>query len=198
MRLACLLLAAGAGTRFGATKQLVRIEGKPMVQRQLEALAPLFGRDLYAVVGADRDKVRPLVEDLAQAVENPDWQRGIGSSIARGVIAAAAVQHYDGIMIALADQVHLGTQDFRRLIDCYDGRRIAAASYAGTPGVPAIFPPALFPQLQRLDGDTGAKSILLDNSLDRVTLPLDAAARDVDIPADLPVTQPTENCPNSR
>jgi molybdenum cofactor cytidylyltransferase len=185
MRIAGLLLAAGGGRRFGGRKQLALVEGKPLVRHALESLAPLFADDLYIVLGGFRDEIRPQVEDLAQVISHADWREGLGSSIARGVGEIEARGRYAGIMIALADQPRLTADDFAQLVERFDGDRIVAAHYAGSPGVPAIFPTAAFKDLKRLHGDRGAKSMLLDLNREIDTVPLAAAATDIDTEADI-------------
>ncbi len=185
MRIAGLLLAAGGSTRFGGCKQLAPIDGQPMVRFCLEALAPVFGKDLYVVIGNQRERLRPLVSDLANVVEHPDWPLGLGASIARGVERIRQDRGFDGILVALADQVALTRKDFLELLAHFDGHSIVAAGYADSCGVPAVFPAALFDELQGLSGDRGAKILLQSRQNEVITVPLPAAARDVDSPADL-------------
>ena len=51
-KMACLVLAAGEGTRFGYKKPLVNIDGQPMDNKVLMELKPIFFDDLFVVVGA--------------------------------------------------------------------------------------------------------------------------------------------------
>ena len=91
-----------------------------------------------------------------------------------------------GAPIALADQVAVTADDLRRLVTRWEQRpdRIVAAQYAGTTGVPAIFPVDLFGELAELQGDRGARA-LLSRYADRVVaVPMPSAAQDVDTPAD--------------
>ena len=67
MRVACLLLAAGGSTRFGGCKLIAPIDGKPLVRYSLEALNPVFGDDLYVVLGGYRDLIQPLVETRTES-----------------------------------------------------------------------------------------------------------------------------------
>ena len=185
MRLACLLLAAGGGSRFGGRKQLAPIDGKPMLLHRLATLAPLFAGNLYTVLGAYRDEILPLVNDSTRVIEHARWRDGIGSSIAVGVDEITSGGRYDGILIALLDQVRLTKSDFKRLIDQFDGRRIAASWYSGAAGVPAIFPATLFDRLRRLEGDRGAKSILQQMMSEVIQVPMPKAAQDIDSPSDI-------------
>lgn len=185
MRIACLLLAAGSSSRFGGCKQLAPLNGKPLVVHALEALLPLFDGSLFIVLGASRDQIRPLVASRSQVIEHRHWRKGIGSSIALGVTAIEARLDYDAILVALADQARLGSDDYRRLIERFDGERIVAAGYAGRAGVPAIFPASRFATLCRLDGDRGARPLLDAMGAQIVSVPMPAAADDIDTIEDL-------------
>lgn len=185
MRIACLLLAAGGGTRFGGDKPLARVDGKPLIRHSLDVLAPVFGTDLFVVLGAARDRIEPLVARPARVVEHAGWRDGLGSSIARGMREIRSETAYHGVLIALADQVRLTGRDFNDLLAPFDGERIVAALYTGRPGVPAIFPRALFARLEQLDGDRGARKILRQPGAEIVTVALPLAEYDIDRPGDI-------------
>jgi len=185
MRIACLLLAAGSSSRFGGCKQLAPIDGKPLLVHSLERLAPLFDDSLFTVLGAAREQIRPHAARLSRVIEHRRWRDGIGSSIARGVAAIEAQLECDAILIALADQPRLGSDDYRRLVEHFDGERIVAAGYCGRAGVPAIFPAERFAMLKRLDGDRGARILLDELRDDIVSVPMPAAADDIDTLEDL-------------
>jgi len=89
--------------------------------------------------------------------------------------------------LLLADQAAVSANDLKRLAGTWrkQPQYIAAARYAGTSGVPAIFPRSAFRDLAELRGDVGAR-VLLRRSADRVVrVPMPSAALDVDIPEDL-------------
>ena len=116
---------------------------------------------------------------------NRDWAEGIASSIRAGL--AHAPPAADGVLIALADQAAVTTEDLRRLAGAWRRIRsiIAAAQYAGSVGVPAIFPRWCFRELNELRGDRGAQ-LLLQRHVDRlVRLPMPSAELDIDRPEDL-------------
>ncbi|MBV8877251.1 MAG: NTP transferase domain-containing protein, partial [Gammaproteobacteria bacterium] len=68
---------------------------------------------------------------------------------------------------------------------CKQPRHIAAASYAGTTGVPAIFPRSLFRELGELRGDVGARALLRRYAARLVRVSMPSAALDLDTPEDL-------------
>ena len=88
-----------------------------------------------------------------------------------------------GVLIALADQYRLTTEDYTGLVERFSGERIVAAEYAGSAGVPAIFPCDRYPLLEQLRGERGAKPILQQLATELVTVPMPAAEHDIDTPA---------------
>lgn len=185
IRLACLVLAAGGSRRFGGCKQLAKVNGNPLVLHCLDALKPHFQSDLFLLLGAESEKIKSLVQNNVQVIENENWSDGIGSSIACGINQIEKMDTYDGVMVALADQPRLTGSDYNKLLDQFDGSRIVAARYAGTIGVPAIFPAELFGHLKQLKGDKGAKSLLACHNDRVLSVQLPRAECDIDTPADL-------------
>lgn len=179
MRFAALLLAAGEGRRFGACKQLAMLAGKPLVRHALESLVTIFDSDLYVVLGARAEQIRPHVNDLAEVIEHEGWPAGLGTSIARGVGEIERTGIYDGVLVALADQPALTSGDYRQLLAEFDGRHVVATNHDDRAGVPAVFPSTWFERLRRLSGDRGAQALLTSIS-DVRQVSLDGAAVDVD------------------
>ena len=163
-----MVLAAGSSSRFGSPKQLVRVNGRPLMHTVVSRAVELAGHSVTVVLGANAAELAPLLRHSPAGIAvNRDWAEGIASSIREGI--AHAPQSADGVLIALADQVAVTTEDLRRLAGVW--RRapasIAAAQYAGTVGVPAIFPRWCFRELNELRGDRGAQ-LLLNRHVDRL------------------------------
>jgi molybdenum cofactor cytidylyltransferase len=181
-----VVLAAGASTRFGATKQLVRVNGRPLLHTVLSRAAELAGHSVTVVLGAHAGELAPLLKHSPAAVAvNREWAEGIASSIRAGVAHTPATA--DAILIMLADQAAVTTEDLRRLAGAWrrNPSSIAAAQYGGGMGVPAIFPRWCYRELNELRGDRGAQAIL-QRHVDRlVRLPMPSAELDIDRPEDL-------------
>jgi molybdenum cofactor cytidylyltransferase len=184
-KLACLVLAAGKAGRFGSPKQLFPIHGKPMICHVLDSLAPIFSHDLFCVVGAYRDEIAPLIADKAHLIENESWQLGMGTSISKGIEHIRAQNAYDGLLIALADQIALKTEDFQGLLNLFDDDSIVAATYEGQQGVPAIFPASMFNDLQALSQDFGARKLLKETDKTIISHKLPLGTFDIDTPENL-------------
>lgn len=180
-----LVLAAGAARRFGSVKQLVRIEGEPLLLRVVRRAAAAAERT-WVILGAHADELKPILADAPVAVRiNPQWSEGLAGSIRTGI------EHLppscDGVMLVLADQALIGAEDFSELAESW--RRapecIAAAQYRERIGAPAIFPRRLFAELRRLTGDVGARTVLEHRLHEVHSVPMPSAAFDLDSPEDL-------------
>jgi molybdenum cofactor cytidylyltransferase len=181
-----VVLAAGASTRFGSAKQLIRVNGRPLMLSVVSRAVELAGHSVTVVLGANAAELAPLLRHSPASVAiNRDWSEGIASSIREGLAHAPATA--DGVLIALADQAAVTTEDLRRLAGVWrrNPASIATAQYAGTVGVPAIFPRWCFRDLNELRGDRGAQ-VLLHRHVDRlVRLSMPSAELDIDRPEDL-------------
>jgi molybdenum cofactor cytidylyltransferase len=190
-RLYAIVLAAGASTRFGSPKQLVRIGGRPLLHTVVTRAAEVTGHALIVVLGSGAAQLAPLLKHSpGSVVVNRHWREGLASSIRTGVLRLPPT--CSGVLLLLADQAAVTTDDLKRLAGTWRRRPhcIAAALYAGAAGVPAIFPRSTFGELAALRGDTGARA-LLRRSADRVVrVPMPAAELDLDTPEDLLALQP--------
>src|SRR5690349_22632175 len=153
-----------------------------VVSRAVELEAP----SVPVVLGANAGELAQLLKHTPASVAvNRDWAEGIASSIREGLRHAPSTA--DAVLIALADQAAVTTDDLRRLAGAWrrNPTAIVAAQYAGTLGVPAIFPRWCFRELNELRGDRGAQS-LLQRHIDRVVrLAMPSAELDIDRPEDL-------------
>ncbi len=181
-----LVLAAGASTRFGSTKQLIRVNGRPLMLTAVSRAVELAGHSVTVVLGAHAAELAPLLRHSPASVAvNREWSEGIASSIRAGISHTPTTA--DGLLVMLADQAAVTTEDLRRLAGLWrrDPSSIVAAQYAGAVGVPAIFPRWCFRELNELRGERGAQ-VLLHRHTDRLArLPMPGAELDIDTPEDL-------------
>ena len=180
--IAVLIMAAGAATRFGSPKQLAQYQGQTLLQRCIDGANAVFSKQVSVVLGAHADQIEPQISG-AQVIINPDWQNGLGGSIACGA------RHIDpaaqGVFILLADQIHIVPEQLQVMAQAFEGDNIVAAHYCGARGVPAIFPRSYFEQLQGLTEDSGAKTLLSNTELSVTEIALPEAELDIDRPEDL-------------
>lgn len=182
--IAGLVLAAGAGTRFGSPKQLADLDGRPLLEHVLRAMAAAPLERVVVVLGAGFEEVLAEV-DLhgAEPVACDRWEEGQSASLACGL---AALADAEAVVVALGDQPRISPEAIRRVLDAREVRVAAVrASYRGEPGHPVVLERLLFGPLRDVTGDHGARNVL--NSVKTREVPCDdlGGGEDVDTLADL-------------
>ena len=166
--IATILLAAGAGKRFGGEKLLHPLEDGVAIAahaaRNLLAVTP----DVIAVVRwGDFPLYDMLEQEGCQVTMFQGAARGMGATLAHGVGQARAA---DGWVIALADMPRIMPDTIRKVIAALEeGALIAAPVHRGERGHPVGFGSPLRDELLALDGDQGARAVL-DRHRDAATL----------------------------
>ncbi|MDX1562055.1 MAG: nucleotidyltransferase family protein [Gammaproteobacteria bacterium] len=192
-RICCLVLAAGGSTRLGRPKQLLRVDGVPLLLRAVGLGAALCHGRVVTVIGAEHQRMRRLLHRAGAGrtvVYNGAWRQGLASSLRVGL--SRAPKGTAAVLILLIDQHAVSADDLTRLINAWTERpnRPAAAAYSGRLGVPAMIPRRHFAAIRRLSGDVGARQLLRD--ADRVTaVPMPSASFDIDTEADLQALKKT-------
>jgi len=114
-RIAAVVLAAGAGSRFGGGKLLAPLEGRPILQHVLERLESAGLDEVVVVVGGDRSDLEAAIDwGPARRVVNPSPDQGLSSSLKVGI--GALSPDTDGAMIALRAQPLLPARAVRALL----------------------------------------------------------------------------------
>jgi molybdenum cofactor cytidylyltransferase len=180
------ILAAGAGTRFGDVKQLVRLRGEPVLHELAASAAFVAGSSVTVVIGAHAGVVASALRQRAVSLAiNRGWEEGLASSVR--VAVHSAPPGSNALLLMLADQVAVTADDLKRLHASW--RRhpvlIAAALYRGAPGLPAIFPRWAFSDLLALRGERDPRIVLRRNIERVVRVPMSNAGIDLDTPDDL-------------
>ncbi len=181
-----VVLAAGRSQRFGRSKLLEAVGGKPLVRRAVDIARAVCGDRSILVAGHDSAAVTAAAGNAAQfVIVNDRHEEGMGGSIA---LAARAVAHAaDALLILFADQPLVTVRHAEALIGAWSGAEdhVVATAFAGTVGPPVLFPRGAFEALAVLRGDEGAKCILRDPAFDLLSIPFEDAAIDIDTPSDL-------------
>jgi molybdenum cofactor cytidylyltransferase len=184
--LGAILLAAGSSSRLGQAKQLIELDGEPLVRRQARLLLALEPACVVVVTGCAAAEVTRALADLpVTCVHNADWKDGMGTSLACGV--RAMPERARGALLLLADLWRIDADDLQAMVDRWAGQpqQAVTACWGDASGPPAIFPRQVFVRLARLRGESGARQILkhFKGGLTRLEVP--HAAFDLDTPGDL-------------
>jgi molybdenum cofactor cytidylyltransferase len=161
-KLSILILAAGNSSRLGSPKQLIKFEGKTLIERIAETALSISEKVLI-VLGGNSELISPKLERFENTIStifNPDWRDGMGTSIRLGVEELA--QKSDLILILLSDQPFISKVLLQNMLHTYANSQnpIVACFYNNTLGVPILFHESVFPELLKLEGDKGAKTFL--------------------------------------
>lgn len=175
---------------MGELNKLVQdVAGLPMVRRAANVFGDAGVRPIVAVVGA-AEVATALAGSEAEVVSNPRRAEGMGTSIAVGI--AALADRVDGAFVALGDMPWIPRNGVDALITTFGlgascGSAIVVPVHRGRRGHPVLWPRDLFPELQSLTGDRGARG-LLERHADRVVDVLvdhEGIHVDIDTPDDL-------------
>ena len=183
-----ILLAAGAGSRFGGGKLLAPFRGRSLIEVSLANLADAPVDETVVVVGDDAGRLRAACEPYrAAVVENPDWAQGQSTSVRVGLEALGPEALAS--VVLLADQPLVGAGAVRRLVEAFEGgAEVATATYGGRPRNPVLFSRGVWPMLvAELAGDEGARPFLRRHPELVVRVPCDGVGdpADVDTAEDL-------------
>ena len=158
---AAILLAAGAGSRFGAPKLLQPLDGVPLVRRSAERVLAGGASGLTVVLGSDAAAVRAALRGLpARFVVNRHHAAGLAGSLRAGIRSLAP--DAAGALIALGDQPGVRPEVVVALLAAFraGAAPIVAPEYRGFRGNPVVFHRSIFTELLRLRGDGGARDLL--------------------------------------
>ena len=181
--IAGLVLAAGAATRFGGPKQLAELDGRPLLEHALRAMAAAPVDRVVVVLGSAADEIVAGV-DLhgADPLVCPRWEKGQAASLACGL---AVLAEADAVVVTLGDQPRMSTDAIRRVIERRNGAAAVRATYAGEPGHPVLLESELFDRLRDVSGDLGARNLLMSVHVHDVPCDDLGGGEDVDTPAEL-------------
>jgi molybdenum cofactor cytidylyltransferase len=186
LRVDAVVLAAGRSSRMGGPNKLMALfDGRPLVRRSsATALASRAG-EVVVVTGHQEERVSAALSGLSvRCVHNQDFASGLAGSLKTGVRSLAP--EADGALIMLGDMPGVTSADLDSLISAFvksAGTAIVRATYKGKRGNPVILPRALFPEVMKLEGDTGARHIVESEGNAVVDVEIGAGASvDVDTP----------------
>jgi CTP:molybdopterin cytidylyltransferase MocA len=182
MNVGAVILAAGASSRLGEPKQLVRLVGERLLERAVRVAAEAGCDPLVVVLGAEAEAIQAACSlGQARVIVNDAWAQGMASSIRCGV---AAVTQCNATILMTCDQPAVTATHLQRLMQTR-GEEPVASSYAGRRGVPAYFPATYFTKLFNLEGDSGAR-VLLETA---VSIDLPGGELDIDTPEALVIAR---------
>jgi molybdenum cofactor cytidylyltransferase len=183
--IAGLVLAAGAGRRFGSPKQLAELDGVPMLQHAIDAMLSVPALDRVVVVlGAAAEHVAAAVKFAdAEPIVCAGWEEGMAASLRCGV---EAIGDADWVVVTLGDQPGITPEAIEAVLAATGGGADAVrAEYAGHGGHPVALSRRLLARVPELSGDVGARDLLAGATVTPVEALHLARPDDVDTPEEL-------------
>ena len=183
MKICGIILAAGASSRMGATKQLMPFGNTTLLGRVVQQATASRLHEVIVVLGHDAVRIMDSV-DLSgtRIVKNPAYRHGQSTSIKKGIEALSSP--CTAAMFLLGDQPFVTTAIIDKLIKSYQTahRPIAIPYHNGKRGNPVIIARSLFDRLNSLSGDVGARTLFGEyrTSILRVNISDPAVVRDID------------------
>ena len=166
LRIGAVLLAAGEGRRMGGVpKALIRLQGVPLIDRQLVALSGAGVDEVVVVTGFARaaieDEIRPFSIRLAH---NERWAEGQPGSVHVGL--AALEGPFDAVVVLLADQPLIGTGDLVELIGAFKKRpagHIVVPVVDGQRGNPVVLDAEAVARILAGEVNAGCRQLIEDH-----------------------------------
>ena len=182
-----IILAAGSSSRLGKPKQNLIFQGSTLLQRSIKAALAADCQEVLVVLGANIFEIEPTIKNESiQIIHNPDWELGMSSSISCGLTALLKVNpQIQSVILMLCDQPFADMAIINQLIQASaNNKQLIACNYNGTIGVPALFYKSYFEELLSLQGNEGAKKLLLKYSNELHTVPFPLGMIDIDTVGD--------------
>lgn len=157
---AAVVLAAGMSRRMGTPKQLLRIDGKTVLERTLENVRKSAIDEIVLVLGFAAEAVEKEIstQDI-KVVRNAGYEQGMGTSLRAGI--ADVSDRTKAALIVLADQPFVQAATLNRLIEHHRAKKaqIVIPLFRGFRGNPVLLDRSIFPEMQALSGDVGCRAL---------------------------------------
>lgn len=159
---------------MGTAKQLLPVDGKPMIERVLQATAGLPIREEIVVLGSDAAQIVHCIPARYQVVVNTNWHSGISSSLQAGLARVSA--EAEAALFILADQPLLTSSTLETILYAYFGTQlgIVVPRFRGQRGNPVLFDRRFFHLLDSMRGDSGGRELI--QKMREQVLPVEVAS----------------------
>jgi molybdenum cofactor cytidylyltransferase len=188
MEIGIILMAAGSSSRMGRPKQLLPIEGEPLLVRSVKAAVGSKAHELVVVLGSNYKCHREVIAGFSiEIIENREWQKGMGNSLKKGLSHLIDKNDsLDAVIVLVCDQPYLSSDLINKLIEEFEQTKskIVASIYAGIIGVPALFDSSMFEKILQLGDEQGAKKLIQQHLANVKTVDFPKGIIDLDFPED--------------
>ena len=183
-----VVLAAGSSIRMGRNKLLFDFDGEPLVRRAVRRAATAGLDPVVAVLGYEAELVRRELDGLdppCRVVVNPDYERGINSSLKTGIAALPAGTI--AAVVMLADMPLVTAEMIATLVTRYRASEapLVISDYEGVNAPPMLYDRVLFEELRVMEGEGCGRQVVRRHQASAVVVAWPVAAlTDLDVPGD--------------
>jgi molybdenum cofactor cytidylyltransferase len=164
-----IVLAAGTSSRLGRPKQLLDLGGRTVLERVLDAVRAASLDEVVVVLGHGAEQIQRAgaFDEGVRIASNPDYLQGQSTSLRAGLRAVSG--EADAAVILLGDQPEVRAAAIDAVIDAWRSGAgpIVQASYGGRPAHPTLLAREVWPELEALSGDEGARTFIAANRFRR-------------------------------
>ncbi len=186
-QIAAVILAAGGSSRMGQPKLLLPWQGEALIRWPVKIALAAGLSPVIVVTGASADEVEEALNGLpVEIIHNPDWEKGQSTSLRSGM--AALPDTAEAAILFLGDQPKLPGDLVEKMIAEFRAHAPATpifiASFHGKRGNPVLFDRSVFQDLQRIEGDTGGRTIFNQYPVQYIPVESEDVLTDIDSPED--------------
>jgi molybdenum cofactor cytidylyltransferase len=184
VRIGAIVLAAGKSERMGRPKALLALRGRTFIETILDAISRSPVEHTVVVVGHHPDEIEPHVATFARTVLNPDYEKGMITSIQAGIRALPAGM--DGALLFLVDHPVVDSESIQSLLAHASPDRIVVPMFEGRRGHPVFFGMAVLEEVLALPASEGANIVVRRDPgrIVQVSVNSPGVLMDVDTPED--------------
>lgn len=160
---AIVILAAGKSSRMKQHKQLLKINGKNLLDIIIEKALKIQKENIFCVLGANADIIKSQLKNNSIAfLDNQKYEEGLSTSIIHAVKSIESYKSIQRMLFILGDQPEISETYLEEILILSNKNpdKIVATNYQKNYGVPAVFPSQYFKELKEIEGDKGAKELL--------------------------------------
>ena len=160
-----VILAAGCSTRMGSTKPILKFKGKYLIEKILDAALESKLEVIFLVLGHEYQSIQKA---LGSKLENPrlkvpvnhQYRKGLSQSLRCGLERVKDI--YPSVMFLLGDQPLIDYKTINELLEAFwlGDQEICVPIHQGRRGNPVIFSRNIYPDLEKLEGDKGARDLI--------------------------------------
>lgn len=179
-----VILAAGSSSRLGEPKQLLRHDGRSLLQKSIDAAISSDADPVIVVLGANAEQISAEINKLnVRVIINSTWEEGMASSVRVGLNELLFNSpSAEAVILMVCDQPYISSELINELIHTQKqtGKAIVSCNYGEATGPPALFHRSVFNELMQLKGDVGARKIIRHHQDDVATVVFEKGKFDID------------------